>query len=690
MIKISDLTKKYRNKKGIFNINIDFPNTGLVIINGISGSGKSTLLNSIIEEKNIKEKKVLIQTSNIKGHNLMKKQLSYLAVDDNLLEKYTIYQNISLVYELMNEKIDKNEVIKLFESHNMSNLLNKYPNELSLGEKKICSLYISLCKDSSIYLLDEITANLDKENSNHIINILKELSKSKLIVIASHSKEILIKADEIITINKGQIDEHKIISKSNNKNLIENSKFKIKLGTYIKHYIYSLKSEWLKNFISIGLLSIVVSLFGVINEFKGYDYIDKISTILIENDISFIELFKYKKIQLDVGPVTNIVNIENEDLTMFNNYYLSYKITNNYITQIYELDTKENITLYNQDYVVTGEELNNLNDVYITDYMAERLLDNLSIGQTFLFNEHELMIKGIIETNYKNLSYYQIGTTSSLTTIYTKSGFYDKYVDFNASFLGSLNLINDTDLGEYKIVLNDNLNNNELIFDKRYEEKSIELIFSSVSDHLMYLVEAINFNLIDAVSDTNTLEVSKTMFTYIKTKLIGQIKTVVVIPAKTKEQLYDQIKTYEEYDFFVDYNNTGINLIIFDDLVIILNKLFDIIICLNLFISSLLLINLSFEKRNKDDFRLLKMGFSRLNLCIYYFIKCMIMALVTYILSIGISYSLINYLNNLVFLDRNIMSIDLLYILNKTLIIYVIYFTFILIKSNLSIKNVKF
>ena len=282
MIKIVNLEKVYylKNKsfqKALGNVNLELPDKGLVLICGKSGSGKTTLLNILGG--------LDCQTSGdviVDGEKLEKKDLdsyrnyysSFVFQDLNLIEELTVLENLEVSFDLTRRKYDKNLIIETLKKVNlpdteisMDDFLSRHPKELSGGQKQRVSIARALLKNPSVLILDEPTAALDEENSKHIGEMLKDISKNCLVIVSSHNLDVLsFLADRIIEIEDGDVISDKTINKieENNKKQFD-SKRKGRLGfsNTMKLVFRSLWKKKVRLFVSLVLQIVTLFLFSI-------------------------------------------------------------------------------------------------------------------------------------------------------------------------------------------------------------------------------------------------------------------------------------------------------------------------------------------------------------------------------------------------------------------------------------------
>jgi polar amino acid transport system ATP-binding protein len=188
MLQIKNLTKSYDRK--IFDyFNIDIGN-GVTVIMGKSGIGKTTLLRCIAGLEKFEKGSIIKKTNNI----------GIVFQDFNLWETLSVKENIILAPKLKKKKYDLNSICKKL---NIVNILNKYPNQLSGGEKQRVAIARTLITNPDLILLDEITSSLDKKNVKEIEDIIKKLSKeNKSMIVVTHNIEFAKSiADKIVDLN---------------------------------------------------------------------------------------------------------------------------------------------------------------------------------------------------------------------------------------------------------------------------------------------------------------------------------------------------------------------------------------------------------------------------------------------------------------------------------------------------------
>jgi len=193
--------------------------TGLV---GPSGSGKTTLLNIIggLDSPSEGQVSVLGQALNDTSHGerarLRREHMGFIFQSYNLLPVYTVFENVEL--PLILNKVDSKErekkVTQAIEWVGLSNKTDSRPAMLSGGECQRTAIARAIVHQPALVLADEPTANLDAENSHHIMKIMLQLNRelSTSFIFATHDEKIMAYLRRIIHLDDGQITDDENIS----------------------------------------------------------------------------------------------------------------------------------------------------------------------------------------------------------------------------------------------------------------------------------------------------------------------------------------------------------------------------------------------------------------------------------------------------------------------------------------------
>ena len=210
---IDSISKKYKKNapKALDSVSLKIENKGFILLTGKSGSGKSTLINIISGLDTDYQGNVFYKDVNLK--DLSRKELTayrnteigFVFQDYCLIENKTVLENLSLPLNMQN--IDQQDRIdSILQQFGLSEHKHKYPNELSGGEQQRVSIARALLKNPNIVIADEPTSSLDNTNATMILELLKEISKTKLVIVVSHDTTLVGSfADRVITLNEGSV-----------------------------------------------------------------------------------------------------------------------------------------------------------------------------------------------------------------------------------------------------------------------------------------------------------------------------------------------------------------------------------------------------------------------------------------------------------------------------------------------------
>ena len=239
MIKLVNVYKYFNKGKksevrAIDNTSIDLPEKGIVTLLGPSGCGKTTLLNSIGGLSKIDKGSIYVDEEKItkvsvnKIDKIRSLKIGYIFQNFNLLDDETVFDNVSLVLKINGLK-DKEEISKrvnfCLESLGIYRYRNRYAGMLSGGERQRVAIARAIVKDPEVIIADEPTGNLDSKNTIEVMNIIKSLSRDRLVILVTHERELAkFYSDRIIEIFDGKIvndyinkDNHELDYKLDNK-----------------------------------------------------------------------------------------------------------------------------------------------------------------------------------------------------------------------------------------------------------------------------------------------------------------------------------------------------------------------------------------------------------------------------------------------------------------------------------------
>ncbi|ULB34252.1 MULTISPECIES: ABC transporter ATP-binding protein [Proteiniphilum] len=219
IVEVSHLVKKYPVGNSFFtalnNINIAFNEGEFAGLVGPSGSGKTTLLNIIgtLDKSTEGSVTVLNKSVNnltqVQAAQLRKHKIGFIFQSYNLLPVYTVFENVEFPLLLLNLSAEerKKRVLETIEWVGLSQKINSRPPQLSGGESQRVSVARAMVKRPQLVLADEPTANLDTENSHHILKTMKKLNEElkTCFLFATHDEKVISYLKRIIRLEDGQV-----------------------------------------------------------------------------------------------------------------------------------------------------------------------------------------------------------------------------------------------------------------------------------------------------------------------------------------------------------------------------------------------------------------------------------------------------------------------------------------------------
>lgn len=217
MLEVRNLTKIYTPKNGVAvtaldDVTLSFPETGMVFLLGKSGSGKSTLLNVCGGLDSPTSGEIIVKGRSSKDFSRQDFDsyrntfVGFIFQEYNILNEFSVEDNISLALELQNKRKDKAAVQKLLEDVDLAGYANRKPNTLSGGQKQRIAIARALIKSPEIIMADEPSGALDSATGKQVFETLKKLSKDKLVLVVSHDRDFAeLYGDRIIELKDGKV-----------------------------------------------------------------------------------------------------------------------------------------------------------------------------------------------------------------------------------------------------------------------------------------------------------------------------------------------------------------------------------------------------------------------------------------------------------------------------------------------------
>ena len=521
MIKLEKVNKYYnRHKRNelhiINNVSLDLEKNGLVALLGQSGSGKTTLLNAIGGLDKVKSGKIYVNgkkiTSKItyKRDKIRNLEIGYIFQDYKLIEDISVYDNVALVLKMIgikDKKEIKTRVDYILEKVGMYRYRNRPAGMLSGGEKQRVGIARAIVKAPNIIIADEPTGNLDSQNSLEIMNIIKAISKEKLVILVTHENDLAkFYASRIIEIKDGIIQKDYINEHSNeldyqvenkfylkdfkNNNLIKNENVninifsdedkKIELDIVVKNgniYIKSKQNERLEvvdensnikfineNYKKIKKEEVEKYKFNfedIINKDikKKYTSIYNPITLILNGFKNVFNFSILKKILLlgflvsamfivyAVSRIRGTLNIKDEDFIKYNSNYIVAQLPKVKVDDYINYEALDGV-----DYILPGDSIVNFAIKYDDFYQTSRQSDNIggSLASNRLVNDENLIYGAMPQNPYELLVDKMVlkKVQNGIQQIAKMSG-----ITSMEQFLGrKLSLQNATNINEFTLV----------------------------------------------------------------------------------------------------------------------------------------------------------------------------------------------------------------------------------------------
>ncbi|MFA4999926.1 MAG: ATP-binding cassette domain-containing protein [Patescibacteria group bacterium] len=215
MINLSGVYKNYGKKNRVLeDVNLSIAPGEFVSIVGQSGAGKTTLVRLLIGEERADEGKVLIGDWDITRLSrrevpFLRRQIGVIFQDFKLLPKKTLAENAAFALEVCAGKTAKIKKIvpSVLKIVGLENKGDRYPHEVSGGERQRAAIARALVHQPKILLADEPTGNLDAINANEIIDLLLRINKfGTTVILVTHNKEIVNYLNKrVVTMDGGRI-----------------------------------------------------------------------------------------------------------------------------------------------------------------------------------------------------------------------------------------------------------------------------------------------------------------------------------------------------------------------------------------------------------------------------------------------------------------------------------------------------
>lgn len=404
MLKLENITKIYEGKNfkqiALNDVTLAFRNNEFVSILGPSGSGKTTLLNIIGGlDKNTYGNLIIDGVSTRKykerdWNSYRSKKVGFIFQSYNLINHQTVLSNVLLSLNIAGKP--KKESIKLakkvLKDVGLENYIKKKPKELSGGQMQRVAIARALVTNPDIILCDEPTGALDSQTSIQIMELIKEISKEKLVIMVTHNVTLANKySDRVIALNDGVITYDTSPYEVENYSLktIKNKRKTMNKFTSLSLSFNNLLTKKSRTLLtsfagSIGIIGIAL----VLSLSKGTQkYINKIEKntfskypiSIMESYIDYQNMFDKEKESCKNGSICSINDLTNNVVN--DNKINSMSKFSNILKQNYE-----NINNYTLD-------INYNYNINLNIYKDNKMIENSSLYFKEFFNNNSPLLK---------------------------------------------------------------------------------------------------------------------------------------------------------------------------------------------------------------------------------------------------------------------------------------------------------
>ena len=344
MLELKNVSKFYYKKgivsSGISKVTLKFDMGEFIAITGESGSGKSTLLNVISGLDTYEEGEMYVNGEETSHYNeedyeeYRKKYIGNIFQSFNLVNSYTVYQNVELVLLINGEtrRSVKHKVIDILKKVDLYKYRHTKVSKLSGGMKQRVAIARCLAKDTPIIIADEPTGNLDSKNAKSVLKLLYEISKYKLVIVVTHNFEQISEyATRRITMHDGSVIEDMKLKDKNEVKEVNTSKFKktkvisnLRLG--IRNTFNIVPKFLLLTFVYAFVLISIVGVYSAFLELESAN--NAYNSFFNETDANKRVIVKKK----DNSSFTNeeinkLKSISNVDKVITNDYVYDYSMS---------------------------------------------------------------------------------------------------------------------------------------------------------------------------------------------------------------------------------------------------------------------------------------------------------------------------------------------------------------------------
>lgn len=487
MIELINVNKTYKSHhseplKALVNVNLSFPETGLIFIHGRSGSGKTTLLSILGGLDNANSAKILLDNNVINRFNdeqcasYRNNHIGFVFQSFHLITYFNVFENIAFPLKIQGIKVDQKRVLNAIHEVGLDGLELRKISELSGGQKQRVAIARALIKNPTLLLADEPTGNLDTETSNEIFKLLKRFSQDRLVIVVSHDTEYAqMFADRIIELKNGEVfsdimlhNTHSKQSSQPNRNSLKKAKLPFRmsielgLGNLFHNKIRIVVSALIVSFLVAILSSIYTSLYAqssatadimrlshqhqlLITDAFNSEYLAQYDpSIIIDSpkiqSIDRSKLYQIAQTYDSLFFARTMISV-NDDFIRIKDYAKLNLVKQEWMIQFDEemtqsiLNTTLNFTSYTraiyEDEIIIGNRPRQPNEIILSSQLLNLIQPAITDYEHYLQSQphldlagfESLRIVGIIEENVPLMRDENIALLTNISLIYTHPDF---------------------------------------------------------------------------------------------------------------------------------------------------------------------------------------------------------------------------------------------------------------------------
>ena len=277
MLELKNIKKSYKTgefvQHALKGVSLTFDRNEFVCILGASGSGKTTLLNIIGGLDRYDSGDLIINNMSTKKFNdnlwdaYRNNCVGFIFQSYNLIGHLSVLENVEMSLTLSGVKNKKEKALSALDRVGLKDHAYKKPNQLSGGQMQRVAIARAIVNDPEVILADEPTGALDTKTSKQIMELIKEISKEKLVIMVTHNPDLAKKyATRIIEVKDGEVISDSLPKEKNkDKNNIEIKKTKMSFLTALKLSFNNIRTKKGRTFLtafasSIGIIGISIIL----------------------------------------------------------------------------------------------------------------------------------------------------------------------------------------------------------------------------------------------------------------------------------------------------------------------------------------------------------------------------------------------------------------------------------------------